>query len=163
MNYFIYGVPGVGKTYYAKGLSKQLNLIVIEGDRLKKQVGKSGLTTCKAFKQFGELNQKNAIKGLLLVRKELASVVEEKIKNQTDYLLEAAFLDPLKISRWGRAILLTVTDEKQHWRQFLHHREKLFDWRKQEFKAARMIQDYLIVEAKKIGIEIVNNNGKVKA
>jgi len=162
MKYFIYGVPGAGKTYFAKGLAKRLNLPVIEGDKLKNQAGKNSLATCKAFRRFGALNQENAVRGLLLVREELGAVVDEKIRLTQDCIFEAAFLNPHRAKKRGRVILLTVFDEKRHWRQFLHHREKLFDWRRQEFKAARIIQGYLIDEAKKLGVEIVNNDGKVK-
>lgn len=152
MKIFIYGVPGSGKTYYSKQLSKKLNIPIIEADKkIKKKYG-----TCQAFKKFGPLNITNAIKGLLAVRDETREWVR-KLITESDFILEGAFLDPNDLNNFDKLILLVTTDEKQHKKQFLTHREKLLDFSGEEFKSARIIQDYLITEAKKLGVEIVVN------
>jgi 2-phosphoglycerate kinase len=158
MKYFIYGVPGVGKTSYSKVLAKKHNLVVIEGDNIKRQVGKEKLATCKAYKQFGELNQANVEKGLLLVRETLLAAVEDTIKQSDNFVLEAAFLDPVRLRKFGKIILLTTTDQNQHKKQFLHHPEKLLDVKNNEFRAARMLQKFMLKEAKRLKIEIINSN-----
>jgi len=87
--------------------------------------------------------------------------VENKINALSNFILEAAFLDPVRLRKLGKMILLTTVDENQHKKQFLHHREKLFDFNNNEFRAARLLQQCLIKEAKHLGVEIINND-KVK-
>lgn len=126
---------------------------VVEADRkIKKKYG-----TCQAFKLFGEFNEANAIKGLLSVRDETMERVRELIA-KNDFILEGAFLDPKDLKNYGRVILLVTKNENQHHKQFCTHREKLLDFSGNEFKSARIIQDYLIKEAKKLGVEIIENN-----
>ena len=166
-NIFIYGVPGVGKTHLSMELGKKLGLSVYEGDKIKsglrKIVSKKEspflyLGTCKAYKQFGELNRENVIHGLLAVREALRVAVLEKGKGHK-IILEGAFLDPGILKELGRPILVTTSDEEIHKKQFLSHREKLLDFAGNEFKAARIIQSYLIDEATKLKIQIIENNG----
>lgn len=156
MRIFIYGVPGAGKTYYSKVLGKKLNLPVFEADKLKRRVFQN-LSTCLAYKKFGALTLKNVIKGLLLVRDTYRKVVEEEILKSSDFIIEGAFLDPNSLTEFGKPILLVTSDENKHLAQFLKHREKLLDFHKNEFKAARMIQKYLITEAENLGVEIIEN------
>lgn len=168
---FIYGVPGAGKTYFAKALSKKVNLPVLEGDLIKTQLRKNKsktefpflyLGTCQAYQQFGELNQTNAIQGLLAVRAALTKAVEKEIENYDSLILEGAFLDPRILMKYGKVILLTTTEEKKHKHQFLSHTEKLLDFRGNEFKAARIIQKYFIDEATELGVEIIENDTDVQ-
>src|SRR5689334_21066028 len=99
MKIFIYGVPGVGKTYYAKALGKKLHLSVIKVDTLRKSAQKKTskkespflyLGTCFAYQQFGDLNKANAVKGLLAVRHALAEAVETEIKENENVIVEGA-------------------------------------------------------------------------
>ena len=154
---FIYGAPGVGKTYYSKILSRQTGYSVIAGDRIKKKLGIK-IGTCQAFKKFGDLNRGNVIKGLFFVRKTLKSAVLKETTKSDAIILEGAFLDPQQLLPLGRVILLTTTDENQHKKQFRHHLEYLFDIHGTGFKAARIIQDYLLNEAKKLGVEILDSS-----
>lgn len=158
MRIFIYGVPGAGKTYYSKVLGNKLNLPVFEADKLKRGVFPfQNLSTCLAYEKFGALTLENVIKGLLLVRGTYQKVVEEEILKSSNFIMEGAFLDPNSLTKFGKPILLITSDENKHQSQFLKHREKLLDFKKDEFRAARMIQKYLITEAKKLGIEIIEN------
>lgn len=161
---FIYGVPGTGKTYFSKKLGKKLGYPIIEGDQIKarERKGKTKeespflfLGTCLAYQKFGELNQKNVVKGLLAVRDVLRSAIEREIKLHEDLILECAFLDPNTLIKLGKPMLLVVLNEEKHKKQFLSHREKILDFQNNEFKAARLVQEYLIAEAKELGIEIV--------
>lgn len=165
---FLYGVPGTGKTRLSKILEKSLDIKLFEADKLKKNARKNNskeenpfldLGTCQAFREFGTLTEENAIKGLSAVRNALKNAVLEKIKEEKDLILEGAFLDPYSLKEKGKVILLTTLDEKRHKDQFYKHREKLLDLRGEEFKAARIIQEYLIKEAKELGVEIIDNNG----
>lgn len=163
---FIYGVPGIGKTYLARKLGKELGIPVIEGDKIKDKarrvLSKSEYpfvyqTTCTAYKQFGPLNSENAVKGLLAVRAALKDAVLAEIKDEDSFILEAAFLDPGSLKDLGEIMLLTVPDESHHRKQFLTHLDKRFDLSQSEFKAARLIQNYLVSEAKNLGIKINEN------
>jgi len=164
---FLYGVPGTGKTYISRKLGKQYNLLVIEGDKLKKlarqNIPKSQnpflyLGTCQAWQEFGKLNENNAIKGLLAVRQAYIDFISQYLQDKENFIFEAAFLGPNIIENNDRCFLLITSDETQHRRQFYHHREKLLDFKGDEFKAARLVQEYLIAEAKKLGIQIIENN-----
>lgn len=163
---FIYGVPGVGKTYFSKHLGKKLEVNVIEGDLLKRKARKHTTetinpfllsSTCRAYEKFGELNYENAVKGLKAVRSALQQVVSETVSSRSNFVLEAAFLDPQLLRDLGTILLLTTKDEKLHKNYFLHHREKLLDFAGNEFKAARFIQNFLIEEAKKLNIQTIEN------
>ena len=158
MKIFIYGVPGAGKTHYSKVLGKKLNLPIFEADKIKKKIFPfQNLGTCLAYKKFGGLTPENAKKGLFLVRDALRDTVEKEILKNSDLIMEGAFLDPNSLIKFGKPILLITSDENKHKRQFLKHREKLLDFQENEFKAARMIQEFLIAEATGLGIEIVEN------
>src|SRR6266704_3286746 len=94
---FIYGVPGSGKTYFSQKLKKLLNIPLLEGDKIKDKLRRIKtrkeapflfLPTCKAYKEFGELNQENAIKGLLDVRNELNQAVINEIKDHSSLIIE---------------------------------------------------------------------------
>lgn len=159
MRIFIYGVPGAGKTYYSKVLGKKLNILVFEADKLKNKVFPfQNLGTCLAYKRFGELTPENARKGLFLVRDALRDAVEKEIPNKSELIVEGAFLDPHSLIKFGKLMLIITPDEKKHKSQFLKHREKVLDLQENEFKAARMIQEYLIIEAKRLGTKIIENS-----
>ena len=169
---FIYGVPGVGKSYLSKELGKKLKLLVIEGDKIKTKLKKNisreqspflYLGTCQAYKKFGELNQENAVNGLLAVRKALSGAITEEVKNWHSLILEAAFLDPSILQEIGKVILVITSDEKRHKKQFLHHRERLFDIGGNEFRAARIVQKYLVEEATGLNVQIIDNDGTQQA
>ena len=74
---FIYGVPGVGKTYLSRKIHQQLDLPLIEADSLRKEAHRQYtkqqnpfvyLSTTDAYTEFGDQTDGNVIKGLLAVR-----------------------------------------------------------------------------------------------
>lgn len=168
MSIFLYGVPGVGKTLLAEELSKKLECAVVELDRLKKsaQKGKSHAshpflfyTTCTAYKAFGEMTPESAAKGLREVRKAFKAAVDAEIAYYTrDVIMEGAFFDPQSGKGKGSAYLIVARDEGRHRRQFFTHRKEDMATR-DEFRAARMVQEYLLGEAKSADIAVVENNG----
>jgi|SRR3989338_49402 len=162
---FIYGVPGSGKTYISQKMSDNLKLPLFEADTLKEELKKLTtkedspflfLGTCQAYRHFGELNDENVIKGLKAVRQALAESVAKEVQNHKAVIIEGAFLDPNLLKDLGRLILVITSDEEQHRRQFFQHREKSED-NISEFKAVRIIQNFLINEAKALNIEIKEN------
>jgi 2-phosphoglycerate kinase len=164
---FIYGVPGTGKTFLSQILARTLEVEVVEGDKIKAKLrkGKSKddfpflfLGTCLAYKFYGDLNQSNVIKGLMSVREALKDAVVSEIKIKETFILESAFLDPNVVNKYGKVILLTTMDESRHRTQFLTHIEKILDFRGNEFRSARIVQDYLISEAKNLNIKIIDND-----
>ena len=162
---FIYGVPGSGKTYISQKMSNDLKLPLFEADTVKDELRKLTikeespflfLGTCQAYRYFGELNEENAVKGLKAVRQALADKVSEEIKKHGEVIMEGAFLDPNLIKDNGKMLLVVTTKEEQHRNQFFEHRDR-GDANLEEFKAARMIQEFLINEAKDLDIEILKN------
>jgi 2-phosphoglycerate kinase len=164
---FIYGAPGAGKTTLSVELKKKSGFALIEGDRLREAVAQKKKTesedpfvyvgTTEAFRKFGALTEENVIKGLKAVRASMAPYVAEEISKYGDELIfEAAFLDPNELSNSGRLILVVTSDEEKHRKQYFEHREKN-DKNQETFRAARMVQDYFLEEAKELGIEIVKN------
>ena len=164
---FIYGVPGSGKTTFSLYMKEKIGYPLVEGDELRTLAQKGttreetpfaymGMTG--AFRKFGELTEENVIQGLKAVRKNMVPYIQEEIeKYPAELILECAFLDPERVTGKGRVILLTKQDEESHWKQFFTHREEN-EKSLEHFKAARIIQDYLIDEAKKYDVEIIENN-----
>jgi 2-phosphoglycerate kinase len=164
---FIYGVAGSGKTTFSLDLKEKTNYPLVEGDTLRAlaQEGKtreeapfSYMGTSGAFRQFGELTEENVIKGLMAVRENMIPYIQKEIeKYPNELIFECAFLDPERVIGKGKVILLTKQDEESHRKQFFAHREEN-ETSLEHFKATRIIQDFLIEEAKNYPIEIVENN-----
>jgi len=162
---FIYGVPGSGKTYISQKMADDLKLPLFEADVLKEELRRLTtkeespflfLGTCQAYREFGELNKDNAIKGLKAVRQALADRVNKEIDNLDKILIEGAFLDPNLLNNNGRMILVIAPDEEEHRNQFFEHRENN-DANLEEFRAARIIQEFLVDEAGDLNLEILEN------
>jgi 2-phosphoglycerate kinase len=166
MKLFIYGVPGVGKTHASHLLAKRLKLPLLEADTLWKvaQRGKSPAThpflfahTCKAYQLIGPKKKINIIKGLREVRKAMGSHILRAIKKYpADLVAEASFLDPHVLSKLGTMILVVARDKARHEKQFFAHRDKKRN--ATEFLVARTIQRFLIDEARKNNIQLVETD-----
>lgn len=164
---FIYGVPGSGKTTFSLDLKEKMGYTLVEGDTLRVLAQKDKtreeypfayMGTSGAFRKFGDLTEENVIKGLKAVRNNMVPYIQEEIEKYPNTLiLECAFLDPEQVMNKGKIILLTKTDEEAHRKQFFAHREEN-EKGLEHFRAARIIQNYLIEEAKKYNVEIVENN-----
>jgi len=164
---FIYGVAGSGKTTFSLDLKEKTNHPLVEGDTLRvlAQEGKTReeapfayMGTSGAWRQFGALTEENVIKGLKAVRENMISYIQKEIeKYPNELIFECAFLDPEQVSGKGKIILLTKRDEESHRKQFFVHREEN-ETGLEHFKASRIIQGYLIEEAKKYPVEIIENN-----
>jgi 2-phosphoglycerate kinase len=167
---FIYGAPGAGKTTLSRELEKKFGFLLVEGDYLREAVAQKEKTetedpfvylgTTEAFEKFGPLTEENVAKGLVAVRGSMASyVAQEILKHQGNMIMEAAFLDPRKLAGFGTLILVATSDEEKHRKQYFEHREQNKK-NKEAFRAARMIQEYLLKEARGLGIMVVENNGE---
>lgn len=163
---FIYGVPGSGKTFISKEMQTKLGWSLFEADSLRKIAQENAtkedepftfLGTCQAYRKFGELNDGNAIKGLIAVRKKLAPFVLKKVNQIDKTIIEAAFLDPSQLSGLGECLLVVTANEKRHQQHFFEHRVNNQETQ-EEFRTARIIQDFLIKEAKNKFIKILENN-----
>ncbi len=164
---FIYGVPGSGKTTFSLYLNNTLNYPLIEGDTLRTLAQKDKtrekdpfayIGISGAFRKFGDPTEENVIKGLKAVRQNMVPYIQEEIeKYPNELILECAFLDPEQVMGKGKIILLTKEDEEAHRKQFFDHREEN-EKSLEHFKAARIIQNYLIKEATKYIVETVENN-----
>lgn len=164
---FIYGAPGAGKTTYSLRLQKELGYPLIEGDYLREVMAQKEKTQEEdpfvyvgvkdAFRHFGILNDENVIKGLKAVRKSMSPYMSKEISQHKDSLiLEGAFLDPGALNGLGKLILIITSDESKHRSQYFQHREQS-DIQIENFKAVRIIQNYLIDKAKSYTVEILEN------
>lgn len=170
--YFILGAPGVGKTTFSQLLHTKLNIPLVEGDYLREILAQKEKTeeqdpfvyvgTKEAFRKFGDLTEENVIKGLHAVRKSMESYVEKEISLHDKIVLEAAFLEPSHVIKYGKVILVTCSDEEKHKLQFFEHRNKTF-FNEEGFKAARILQQYLIKEARKYNLLIIENDGDLQS
>ncbi len=164
---FIYGVPGSGKTTFSLDLKEKIDYPLVEGDILRTLAQKDKtreedpfayMGTSGAFRKFGDLTKENVIKGLKAVRKNMIPYIQEEIeKYPNELILECAFLDPEQVMNKGKIILLTKKDEESHRKQFFAHREEN-EKSLEHFNATRIIQNFLIEEAKNYNVEIVENN-----
>jgi 2-phosphoglycerate kinase len=168
---FIYGVPGSGKTTIGRGLAERLGYRFVEADRVRDQArdnprgGPSApflvVGTTEAWGMFGDLSPSTAMRGLIAVRDALALAVANEIKQQrAPFVMEAAFLRPRDVRRVGPVLLVITEDEYDHEQHFFEHRLKERST-VESFRAARMLQDYLIQEAAKASIPILSNRDAV--
>ena len=97
------------------------------------------------------------------MRKAFEDLIFEKIllfKNGG--VIEGAIFDPKKFINIGQIFLLTIPSDRKHRKQFLVHRTKE-SFMNGQFENARIIQEYLITEAKKFGIPILKNCSDMKS
>ena len=100
------------------------------------------------------------ITGLLGVRKALNPTIMKELKKQNKgFVLEAAFLDPQQLSKFG-SVLLLAPSAKEHKKQFFVHR-KGDPFHKAQFRTARIIQKYLVTEAQNLDIPISRNGNRI--
>ncbi len=170
IKFIIYGVPGSGKTKLARRLAKKYGVPHIEADMLRKIAQKGRTTsqspfyflpTTEAYQAIGKRTEKNIIAGFLNVRKALHSTIVKWLKkHRRGFVLEAAFLDPHRFLKTGDVILLAPS-AKDHRRQFFAHRKKNVVRNKAHLRNARVIQRYLIAEARRLGIPISRNGDRI--
>src|SRR4030042_750262 len=96
---FIYGVPGSGKTHFSRALQEKLGVPLLEADALRDEAQKNTtkekdpflfVGTCQAYKNFGELNSENCIRGLKAVRETLNNAVLSALEGYRG-VVEGAF------------------------------------------------------------------------
>ena len=162
-------MPGSGKTTLARRLTKKFGVPHIEADAFRKiaQKGKTVpkapfhfLSTTEAYQAIGERSDKNIIAGLLGVRRALSPTIIKQIKKQKmGFVLEAAFLDPRRLLKFGNVLLLAPS-VRDHKKQFFIHR-KADPFHKAQFRNARVIQKYLVAEAQKLNIPISRSGNRI--
>lgn len=167
MRILLYGVPGSGKTTISGLLAQEHGLRLVSGDYLR-DVAKTEHTkdedpfaytgTCQAWAEFGALTPEHATKGLRAVRKSMQPYVVAAITSNPDCIFEVAFLDPHDYLDTAQLYLITTPDEQRHRKQFFQERMITNDTTS-EFTASRLVQDYLISEAKALNVPIIVNDG----
>jgi 2-phosphoglycerate kinase len=158
---FIYGVPGVGKTYITRQLKEELKIPLIELDSIRNTFSDSKniidepflfYGTTEAYKVFGKHTKRNIVKGLKQIRLEMQPFVIEKLDSiNPPYIAECAFLDPEYVNNIGKVILIRQKNRDKHRQQFFKNREK--DKNNEiAFKVARILQRFLLKESKNFNI-----------
>ena len=166
--YYIYGVPGVGKSTLAADFARRHNFICLGLDDLRPKAQALASQeeepfiyeyTTEAWKRFGELSEDTAVKGFLAVRQAFQKYIWSELSLHGDgYIAEATYIDPKSILEDDSKVTLLITsDERLHYSHFFLHRPRS-DEEDSQFKAARWIQDYLINEAASLGVTVLDNN-----
>lgn len=169
-NIILYGVPGLGKTSLAWALSEAFSLPHFEVDEIRK-IGKQGksleadpfffLPTTEAYQAVGERIPENVVKGLLGVRAAYRDLISQGIDaHKEGCVAEAAFIDPSLLQDKGYVMLIVVPSEEKHRSQFLEHRTA-DAFVNGQFENARIIQDFLVKEARQLNVPIIENNGSM--
>lgn len=166
MNILIYGAPGAGKTTTGRALQKQTGLELLEGDYLCEVVARGEKTeeedpflycgTKQAWRKFGDLNEENVYKGLFAVRNSMKPYVTKELAKHDSLILEASFLDPTAYKDEAKLFLLVTHDEDQHRKQFFKTRRENQETQ-EGFAATRIIQNYLVEEAAKLPVIVIEN------
>jgi 2-phosphoglycerate kinase len=163
---YIYGVPGTGKSTLAQEAARSADSEFVELDTVR-PIAQAKATiqqepflyeyTTEAWKKFGPLNYENVVRGLIGIRQAFKPFIEQELaKYSRNVIAEAVFVDPS-----GSAILITSSDEDLHYNNFFVHRQRNNDADLQ-FQAARLMQDFLIQEARERGLMTIDNNGSVE-
>jgi len=158
---YIYGVPGTGKSTLAKEVARSIHCRFVELDAVR-PIAQAKVNiyqepflyeyTTEAWKKFGPLNYKNVVKGLVGIRQAFKPFIEQELaKYSGNVIAEAVFVEPSE-----SAVLITNSDEELHYNNFFVHRKRNKDADLQ-FQAARLMQDFLIQEAKEKSLTIVEN------
>lgn len=148
----IYGVPDVGKTTISKALRDKTGIPLIEGDYIKPYPA-----TKFVWRKYGSLTKKNVVKGLFYVRDYMRSEVDRVLSENEKVILEAVFIDPAPYRDKANVFLLVCLDEATHRKQFFEQRKET-DESKENFAAIRMMQEFLLEEAKELNVKVIRNN-----
>lgn len=163
----LYGVPGVGKSTIAKALASHTNTEYVELDAVRpaaqKQAPRSAepfvyAFTTDAWQHFGDFSRENVTAGFQAVRQAMEKYVYAKLADKQSYVAEAAFINPHALTPDAMLYLITVPDAEQHYSQFFVHRPRSRE-EDLQFEAARFMQDFLIGEAERLGVQQIANSG----
>lgn len=149
----IYGVPDVGKTTLSKLLHAKTGIPLVEGDYIKTPYP----ATKFAWRKYGPLTKENAVKGLHYVREYMDRYVDETLAKHQTLILESVFINPIKYHTTATMFLVVSPAEAMHRKQFFAHREETNE-SIENFKAIRMIQEYLLEEARWLNVVVVRND-----
>jgi len=171
MTIILYGASGSGKTSAAKELSKELGLPHLEADEIRK-AGKKGkspktdpfffLTTAEAYQALGPRTPENIIKGMLEVRNAYRDLILKEIATYAKgCIVEAAFLDPASLKTLGPIALIAVPSEERHRLLFFANRTE-HPLNHGQLENTRILQNYLIEEATRLNISVIENDAEPK-
>lgn len=164
--FYIYGVPGVGKTYLSHRLAEATNYPLVELDSLRTEAQSREtreqnpfvyLGTSEAYSEHGDFTKENIVKGLKSVRRAMSQYVSDKIDSLGDsYLVEGAFIDPNSFNTIAKGILVVQRDETKHFNQFFQNREKT-QHNITSLQIAQEIQAFLIEEARSLNVIVMES------
>ena len=176
----IYGVFSVGKSFIAHDLSSKFleydtvatdNLLAIARD-LDKSDPYLQQSSYLAWKVLGDNSSENIIEGFNKYRDKLQPfiriILDRAYNQRVDMILEGIHISPEVFQEYGslldaRPILITIPDRTIHWariKEKCKDRPTLLERITPHFDTARKLQDYLIEEAKRCNVPIIENSGK---
>ncbi len=177
----LYGVFSVGKSFIAHGLSSKFwdcdtvatdNLLAIARS-LDKTDPYLEQSSYLAWKVLGKNSPENVIEGFKRYRDRLQPfiriILDRAYKQRVDIILEGIHISPEVFQEYGdlldaKPFLITISDKKIHWERLeekCKDRPALLKRITPHFEIARSLQDYLVEEANKCHVPIIDNsNGK---
>lgn len=89
--YYLVGLPGAGKSTYAKGLSKEIGALIFSSDAIREEIGADGGDTSKHSEVFQVLHRR--LKGALLRGYDVIyDATNISYKNRVSFLKELDYL-----------------------------------------------------------------------
>ena len=173
----LYGVFGVGKSYLAHRLSSQLldydtvstdNLLAIARDLNKSDVYLQQ-SSYLAWQLLGDSSYKNITRGFELYRSRLQPfiriILDRVYKQRVDMIFEGVHISPDVLQEYNhlldaKPLLVIISDKRIHWERIEEKCKDRPDLLKRitpHFQIARKLQKFLIKEADRNNVPIVDN------
>jgi 2-phosphoglycerate kinase len=175
----LYGVFATGKSFLAHGLSSKFwNYDTVTTDNLL-AIARSLNTndpylqqsSYTAWKVLGDNSLENIIEGFKQYRERLQPfikiILDRAYKERTDMIIEGIHISAETFLEYEtlldtKLVLITIKDKEIHWKRVIQkciNREALFERITPYFDVVRTLQDFLIEEATKYNVLIVDNGG----
>ena len=161
--FFIYGVAGAGKSWFSLHLKRDLDLPLLSGDYIRSVAQlEANIEDNPELYYNHDYVADNPIQDILNIRR----LVKPHFLHEINFyiggiIVEGSCLDPNITRELGKTVLIITEDESQHQKQYFQYRA-FNDKTIAKFKVKRLKQEYLIKEAKKLGIPIINNSGTIE-
>lgn len=179
------GIPGVGKTSISGYLAKNLGIdIVLSGDYLREflrpfsdheEFKPLGVSVYESWKEYGEKNEANILRGFLkqgeLLNRGVNAIIRRSIDNGEPLIIESLYFIPEHFERdlMERIIPLYIyiSDKELHTRrlnerQDFTHKNSPGKRLSDQLDTYRVMMQYSLSESRKLGIRSFDNINYLK-